>query len=78
MPKETSFKSKDKKTHQHIVVAAVQLLAEHELGVLTSDRFVAKAHILALVVDNISNYMLTGIELDQRDIWTETARNVLK
>ncbi|MGF9908576.1 TetR/AcrR family transcriptional regulator [Brevibacillus porteri] len=48
-----------------------------ELGVITPDRIVAKAHILALVVDNISNYMLMGIELDQRDIWTETVRSVL-
>ncbi|MBW5467128.1 TetR family transcriptional regulator [Brevibacillus formosus] len=49
-----------------------------ELGVVKPDRVVAKAHILALVVDNISNYMLMGIELDQRDIWTETVRSVLK
>ena len=49
-----------------------------KLGVVTPDRVVAKAHILALVVDNISNYMLMGIELDQRDIWTETVRSVLK
>lgn len=49
-----------------------------ELGVVKPDRVVAKAHILALVVDNISNYMLMGIELDQRDIWTETVKSVLK
>ncbi|WP_186380575.1 hypothetical protein [Brevibacillus brevis] len=49
-----------------------------ELGVVRPDRVVSKVHILALVVDNISNYMLMGIELDQRDIWTETVRSVLK
>ncbi|MCM3141003.1 MULTISPECIES: TetR/AcrR family transcriptional regulator [Brevibacillus] len=49
-----------------------------ELGVVKPDRVVAKAHILALVVDNISNYMLMGIELDQREIWTETVGSVLK
>ncbi|CAI8719974.1 TetR family transcriptional regulator [Brevibacillus sp. IT-7CA2] len=58
----------------------VEAIAERgiEFGVVTPDRVVANAHILALVVDNISNYMLMGIELDQRDIWTETVRSVRK
>lgn len=36
-----------------------------------------KATILAMVLDNISNYILTGYELDYKKIWAVTVQQVL-
>ncbi|KOS63429.1 TetR/AcrR family transcriptional regulator [Lysinibacillus agricola] len=38
----------------------------------------AKAHMLAMVYDNIGNFMLTGIELDYKEIWQEAVDSVFR
>lgn len=65
---------------QEDFVRGFTALLEHgvQLGVITPDRISAKAHILALVVDNISNYMLMGIEIDKSEVWSETVKRVMQ
>ncbi|MEC2558821.1 TetR/AcrR family transcriptional regulator, partial [Bacillus cereus] len=36
------------------------------------------AHTLALVIDNMSNYMLMGFQLKYKEIWIRNVKNVMK
>lgn len=47
-----------------------------ELGVVSAEQTEAKAHMLAMVLDNISNFMLMGFKLNYRDIWIEAVKSV--
>lgn len=47
-----------------------------ELGVVSAEQTAAKAHMLAMVLDNISNFMLMGFKLNYRDIWIEAVKSV--
>ncbi|MGE7749065.1 TetR/AcrR family transcriptional regulator [Lysinibacillus fusiformis] len=50
-----------------------------ELGVLEDTPTIeAKAQMLALVYDNIGNFMLTGNQLDYRAIWKEAVHSVIQ
>lgn len=48
-----------------------------ELGVISKEKTEAKAHMLALLVDSISNFMLMGFELNYKDIWIEAVKSVI-
>ncbi|MBN3526672.1 TetR/AcrR family transcriptional regulator [Paenibacillus apiarius] len=48
-----------------------------ELGVISPQNIEAKAHMLALVNDNISNYMMMQFKLDYKAIWKEAVNSVL-
>ncbi|MGW5984013.1 TetR/AcrR family transcriptional regulator [Bacillus mycoides] len=48
-----------------------------ELGILNSNGLREKACVLALTLDNISNYPMIGIQIDIAAVWTETIASVL-
>ncbi|PFV77740.1 TetR family transcriptional regulator [Bacillus sp. AFS059628] len=49
-----------------------------ELGVVSKHGTEENAHTLALVIDNMSNYMLMGFELNYKEIWIRNVKNVMK
>lgn len=49
-----------------------------ELGVVSQYETEENAHTLALVIDNMSNYMLMGFELKYKEIWIRNVKNVMK
>ncbi len=49
-----------------------------EIGAISATNIEAKAHMLAMVIDNISNFMLTGSKLDYKGIWQEAVESVLR
>ena len=49
-----------------------------ELGVVSQRATEEKAHTLALVIDNMSNYMLMGFQLKYKEIWIQNVKNVMK
>ncbi|MDQ0174922.1 TetR/AcrR family transcriptional regulator [Bacillus chungangensis] len=53
------------------------LMKGMELGVVLPEQTEAKAHMLAMVLDNISNFMLMGFKLNYRDIWIEAVKSVI-
>lgn len=48
------------------------------LGVVSQDVTEENAHTLALVIDNMSNYMLMGFQLKYKEIWIRNVKNVMK
>lgn len=48
-----------------------------ELGVVLPGNIEPKAHMLALVIDNLTNYMMMHIKLSYKEIWKEAVRSVL-
>ncbi|MED1739583.1 TetR/AcrR family transcriptional regulator [Bacillus swezeyi] len=49
-----------------------------ELGVISSQNTKVNAHTLALVIDNLGNFMIFGIEMDYKKIWETAVSNVMK
>ncbi|MBM7585571.1 AcrR family transcriptional regulator [Bacillus pakistanensis] len=48
-----------------------------ELGVVSQEKTETKAHMLVMVNDNISNFMLMGFKLNYKDIWMEAVKSVI-
>ncbi|MGF9766554.1 TetR/AcrR family transcriptional regulator [Bacillus albus] len=49
-----------------------------ELDVVSQQATEENANTLALVIDNMSNYMLMGFELKYKEIWIRNVKNVMK
>ncbi|MEC1262231.1 TetR/AcrR family transcriptional regulator [Bacillus swezeyi] len=49
-----------------------------ELGVISSQNTKVNAHTLALVIDNLGNFMIFGIEMDYKKIWETAVSHVMK
>ncbi|PFD42285.1 TetR family transcriptional regulator [Bacillus cereus] len=49
-----------------------------ELGVVSQHATEENAHTLALVIDNMSNYVLMGFQLKYKEIWIQNVKNVMK
>ncbi|MBK5486632.1 TetR/AcrR family transcriptional regulator [Bacillus sp. TH17] len=49
-----------------------------ELGVVSQHATEENAHTLALVIDNMSNYILIGFDLKYKEIWIRNVKNVMK
>ncbi|MBC1457994.1 TetR/AcrR family transcriptional regulator [Listeria newyorkensis] len=49
-----------------------------ELGVVDAKDSKAKSQLLALTIDNISNYMLMGIQVEYRKIWKLAITNIME
>ncbi|MFF2882512.1 TetR/AcrR family transcriptional regulator [Bacillus toyonensis] len=49
-----------------------------ELGMVPQHATEENAHTLALVIDNMSNYMLMGFQLKYKEIWIRNVKNVIK
>jgi len=48
------------------------------LGVVSAMNTTARAHVLAMVFDNISSYILMGLKLDYRLIWIEAVKSAIR
>ncbi|MBE7149021.1 TetR/AcrR family transcriptional regulator [Bacillus mycoides] len=48
------------------------------LDVVSQQETEENAHTLALVIDNMSNYMLMGFQLKYKEIWIRNVKNVMK
>ncbi|HDX9631169.1 TPA: TetR/AcrR family transcriptional regulator [Bacillus cereus] len=48
------------------------------LDVVSQHATEENAHTLALVIDNMSNYMLMGFQLKYKEIWIRNVKNVMK
>ncbi|MGG0123363.1 TetR/AcrR family transcriptional regulator [Bacillus paranthracis] len=48
------------------------------LGVVSQHAMEENAHTLALVIDNMSNYILMGFQLKYKEIWIRNVKNVMK
>lgn len=49
-----------------------------KIGVVNRDNVENKSNILVMVIDNIGNFILTGLELDYKGTWEEAVKSVLK
>ncbi|ASI76706.1 TetR/AcrR family transcriptional regulator [Bacillus pacificus] len=49
-----------------------------ELDVVSQQATEENAHTLALVIDNMSNYMLMGFQLKYKEIWIRNVKKVMK
>ncbi|WP_166703638.1 TetR/AcrR family transcriptional regulator [Bacillus albus] len=49
-----------------------------ELDVVSQQATEENANTLALVIDNMSNYMLMGFQLKYKEIWIRNVKNVMK
>ncbi|MGG0706670.1 TetR/AcrR family transcriptional regulator [Bacillus paramobilis] len=49
-----------------------------ELDVVSQQATEENAHTLALVIDNMSNYMLMGFQLKYKEIWIRNVKNVMR
>jgi AcrR family transcriptional regulator len=56
------------------------LLMNHgvKIGVVNGENVESKSNMLVMVIDNIGNFILTGLELDYKGIWEEAVKSVLK
>ncbi|ANY65972.1 TetR family transcriptional regulator [Paenibacillus sp. BIHB 4019] len=48
-----------------------------ELGVVAPQNVVYKAHMLALVIDNLSRCMMMKVAMEYHEVWKETVNSVL-
>ncbi len=60
------------KSYHDLFSYAVQIEAISDTNLET------KAHMLAMVIDNIGNFMLTGSKLNYKGIWKEAVESVLR
>lgn len=56
----------------------VLLTKANELQLIENKNLVSKAHMLALVLDNIGNFMMIDAKIDYKQIWIEAVNNILK
>lgn len=49
-----------------------------DLGIIENRNVASKAHLLAMVIDNITSYMMMGIKLDYQGIWKEAVNSVFR
>ncbi|MGN7402865.1 TetR/AcrR family transcriptional regulator [Cytobacillus praedii] len=49
-----------------------------KIGVVNGENVESKSNMLVMVIDNIGNFILTGLELDYKGIWEEAVNSVLK
>ncbi|WP_102273665.1 TetR/AcrR family transcriptional regulator [Cytobacillus massiliigabonensis] len=49
-----------------------------KIGVVDGERVESKSNMLVMVIDNIGNFILTGLELDYKTIWEEAVKSVLR
>lgn len=48
------------------------------LQLIEDDNLTAKAHMLALVLDNIGNFMMFDMNMDYKQIWIEAVHSIFK
>ncbi|HFK1746760.1 MULTISPECIES: TetR/AcrR family transcriptional regulator [Bacillus] len=56
----------------------VLLTKANELQLIENKNLVSKAHMLALVLDNIGNFMMIDAKIDYKQIWIEAVNNTFE
>ncbi|PFU78771.1 TetR family transcriptional regulator [Bacillus cereus] len=56
----------------------VLLIKANELQLIENKNLVSKAHMLALVLDNIGNFMMIDAKIDYKQIWIEAVNNIFE
>ncbi|MBE5104872.1 helix-turn-helix transcriptional regulator [Bacillus thuringiensis] len=56
----------------------VLLTKANELQLIENKNLVSKAHMLALVLDNIGNFMMFDINMDYKQIWIESVNSIFE
>lgn len=56
----------------------VLLTKANELQLIENKNLVSKAHMLALVLDNIGNFMMIDAKIDYKQIWIEAVNNIFE
>ncbi|KKB72081.1 MULTISPECIES: TetR/AcrR family transcriptional regulator [Bacillus] len=73
------YEEKLKAMMQHFLEGFDSLLSYGvELGVVSSQHTKGNAHILALVLDNVSNFMMLGVEMNVEETWELAVRHAMK
>ncbi|MGE7633803.1 TetR/AcrR family transcriptional regulator [Bacillus paramycoides] len=54
------------------------LIKANELQLIQNKNLVSKAHMLALVLDNIGSYMMFDINMNYKQIWIEAVNSIFK
>lgn len=49
-----------------------------DLGIIERQNADSKAYVLALVIDNITSYIMMDIRLDYQAIWREAVNSILR
>ncbi|MBE1556682.1 TetR/AcrR family transcriptional regulator [Sporosarcina limicola] len=49
-----------------------------DLGVTSSVNVHAKAHMLAMILDNIGNFMLLDVKIDYKQVWIEAVATIIR
>lgn len=49
-----------------------------KIGVVDGENVESKSNMLVMVIDNIGNFILTGLELDYKAIWEEAVKSVVR
>ncbi|WP_028560826.1 TetR/AcrR family transcriptional regulator [Paenibacillus pinihumi] len=76
--REELYRERLTRMHQEFVGGFRQLLTiGAEWGNVPAEQLDHKAHLLALVIDNLSRCMLMRFEMDYPGIWRETVNSVL-
>ncbi len=56
----------------------VLLTKANELQLIENKNLVSKAHMLALVLDNIGNFMMIDAKIDYKQIWIEAVNSIFE
>ncbi|MEI4612550.1 TetR/AcrR family transcriptional regulator [Bacillus cereus] len=56
----------------------VLLTKANKLQLIENKNLVSKAHMLALVLDNIGNFMMIDAKIDYKQIWIEAVNNIFE
>ncbi|EEL06440.1 Transcriptional regulator, TetR [Bacillus cereus BDRD-ST196] len=54
------------------------LTKANELQLIQNKNLVSKAHMLALVLDNIGNFMMLHLDMDYKQIWIEAVNSIFE
>ncbi|HDX9611309.1 TPA: helix-turn-helix transcriptional regulator [Bacillus toyonensis] len=54
------------------------LTKANELQLIENKNLVSKAHMLALVLDNIGNFMMFNMNMDYKQIWIESVNSIFE
>ncbi|MGR5997903.1 MULTISPECIES: TetR/AcrR family transcriptional regulator [Bacillus cereus group] len=54
------------------------LTKANELQLIENKNLVSKAHMLALVLDNVGNFMMLHVDIDYRQIWMEAVNSIFE
>ena len=54
------------------------LTKANELQLIENKNLVSKAHMLALVLDNIGNFMMIDVNIDYKQIWIEAVNSIFE